>query len=246
MLMTPADAPQALTHVFCLFELTCTLRSDVPLEVVIPPGARHKLKASLTADFVAVANSFGHVDVESASARNPDHLKLVMGMIRTEFGIQNTNSSIQEAIVRSMFQYCIGIWDLENPEGYRLLLQLCADKVRALSPEVAMRLVSMRNSEGLTLLHKAVLYGASGVFRELQAAPDLVPLVKAQLSVAEVIAWSSLAGQPVSLLELLDISLAECRDKPNGEQKLEENGKVLVTAPMLEDVLKLCQQITGD
>ena len=168
--LAPWEAPVATTRAWCVWELFCTVDSDTPLEIVLPPADRRRYVAALRAgDVASVRRALTSIDVEQAEAYKKEDRDMVLDHVAAAGGASQVNERVAAAILNATFTAD------KDGEGYRwTATPLCfaAEKSPAGATLVA-KLIALgadpkRPSEGgETPLHTAVLHGRCDCARVL-------------------------------------------------------------------------------
>lgn len=103
LLVLKWDDPKPLSRAWCVFEIGTTLAVEARFEVIMPPSDVATFKNALMNDVEALALNTCTVDVERATARDPEDLENIRGLVMaSEGGYLATNQRVIGAMKQWM------------------------------------------------------------------------------------------------------------------------------------------------
>jgi hypothetical protein len=110
VMLDPLLSPVVTSRLFCIFEIGCSVRNDVPLDITLPTPVFEKFVGMLLSDLEGVKKLLGKVDVQDAAIREGQETvkQEILGTIERQCGIAEMNKLVSDAIVSGVVMKLYG------------------------------------------------------------------------------------------------------------------------------------------
>ena len=94
MMLTPWHAPQPLTRAWCLWELYCTHKANIPFSVCLGPVERLQLENAVWIEGDKVYDALSNISVEDAQAGSKSDEEMIKKTVAEQVGFSRLNSIV--------------------------------------------------------------------------------------------------------------------------------------------------------